>query len=572
MTAEPAQPGRILAQSDWRVARVDAGRTADRAIAVFVLALFAAALFWLISPGRTFVAIFANDVMVFFDGAHRLLSGQVPNRDFHTPLGPLAYLMPALGLQLGGSLGAMMPVATAGFAALLAPVLAYVAASRLPTPAALLVSLYMVLLTVAPVNPGDPWTSIGFAMFYNRFGWAALSCLFLLILPPRPGGVGRTTLDAACVALVLLSLFYLKISFAAVGAAFALALLAFAPTRRFAALGLAATLAGVLVVELFWRSTGAYLADIGAAASVSGAVRGGAFKLFMATTENARQGVVYLGLLALGLARGARPVQLAASLGMALAGLLLLNQSAQMTEIVTLLPAALVALPGSPAVDGRPRPALDLPALLLLAALALPGAANAALALHSFHQHALLRKIPVDGAPADLDGLVTIEGPTGPDGPISREAMAATYRAGVTTTGTFNVFRRARSWQPLAQSEYLWTLEDGAALLRRDPRLTGTVFALDICNPFNALLGRRPPRGDNSWNHYRRTFNERDYLPPEVALADARVLMEPKNPMEVYSAVLLKREYQTYVRRHFAPVAESTYWRAWVRVPTKDKP
>jgi hypothetical protein len=42
--------------------------------------------------------------------------------------------------------------------------------------------------------------------------------------------------------------------------------------------------------------------------------------------------------------------------------------------------------------------------------------------------------------------------------------------------------------------------------------------------------------------------------------------------MEVYSAVLLKRHYQAYVREHFAPVAESTYWRAYVRLPTKETP
>jgi hypothetical protein len=37
----------------------------------------------LIIPGGTVVAKHLNDLFIFLDGAHRIVSGQVPNRDFH---------------------------------------------------------------------------------------------------------------------------------------------------------------------------------------------------------------------------------------------------------------------------------------------------------------------------------------------------------------------------------------------------------------------------------------------------------------------------------------------------------
>ncbi len=42
-------------------------------------------------PGQTVTTKYVNDLFVFLDGAHRIASGQVPNVDFHTSLGPLSF-------------------------------------------------------------------------------------------------------------------------------------------------------------------------------------------------------------------------------------------------------------------------------------------------------------------------------------------------------------------------------------------------------------------------------------------------------------------------------------------------
>lgn len=535
----------------------------------------------LVTPGKTFVGIYVNDLMVFFDGAHRLLSGQIPNRDFHTPLGPLAYLLPAIGLKVGGHLGLMLPIATAIFALLLAPALFYVCATRLPFPLAVIVLLYVALLAVAPLNPGDPWVNSTFAMFYNRFCWAALSTLLVLVLPHRRPGVGGPILDAVCASWLLALLFYLKLSYAAVGAAFVVALLFLPGKRRLALLTAAGAAVALLVGEMIWGETARYLADATAAARVSGALRGGLYVLAMSIGQNLHQEAVFAAAFLIGVMRRTRLAYLAASAIMAGAGLMLLNQNAQFLEIPLLLPAALAATLGPTAGadaghDADRSGAFSLATLLLVGALALPGIANDALALRYF-RHELRHAPPSPASLAELDGVVTHEGTLVPtDGrpamPVAPNALADAIRTGVGDTRTLLLLRQIPSRQPLSQTEYLQTLQDGAAALRADPSLAGPVYTFDLQNPFNAMLDRAPPRGDNSWNHFGRTFDQHRRLPPEEALRTVQVVMDPKDPMEVYSAHFQKTNYADYLARHFRLAKETTYWRIYARTPSKAEP
>jgi hypothetical protein len=545
-------------------------RSAVAWLAVMTFVTIALLAVLLITPGRSFIGIYVNDLMVFYDGAHRILEGQVPNRDFHTPLGPLAYLLPAFGLWAGGSLGSMLPIATGAFAVLLALPLFYVSATRLPFPLAAAVILYVTLLAVAPLNPGDSWQNTTFAMFYNRFCWSALTVLLVLALPGVRFLGHDVALDALCATWLLVVLFYLKLSYAAVGGAFLIALLLLPSHRRFAAFALIGTAVVLLLVEAVWRETGRYLSDASTAASISGTVRGGAYQIALTIGQNMHQEAVYGAALLLGFVRRTRPVYLLASVIMATAGLLLLNQNAQLLEIPLLVPAALTATlgpatPADPAASQRLRVAT----LLLVGALVLPGIANGALALR-FFRHELNHTPQFPGQIAELDGVVTHEGTLTPaDGRptlrVPADALAKAIRSGVSDTQTMLLLRQIRSQQPLSQSEYLTTLHDGAAVLRATPGLTGPIYTFDLQNPFNAILDRRPPRGDSSWNHFGRTFDQKTFLPPEIALADIQVIMDPKDPMEVYSARGQEMNYASYLAKHFQLAANSTYWRVYSR-------
>ncbi|MFC4171992.1 hypothetical protein ACFOYU_07965, partial [Microvirga sp. GCM10011540] len=71
-----------------------------------LLGLAAVCALLLALPGQTVTTRYVSDLFVILDSAHRLVWGQVPNRDFHTALGPLTHYIPAAGYWLSGSLGA----------------------------------------------------------------------------------------------------------------------------------------------------------------------------------------------------------------------------------------------------------------------------------------------------------------------------------------------------------------------------------------------------------------------------------------------------------------------------------
>lgn len=533
-------------------------------VAGLVIGLALVGSLMLILPGRTVSAIYAQDVMVFLDGAHRVLSGQVPSRDFHTPIGPLAYLLPALGLLLTGSLGATMPVATAIFMLMLAPVLIHVCATRLPLLLALIVSIYVCLLVLAPLNPGELPNRISFAMFYNRFGWAALGLLFLLYAP-RKDGHGSTDVDALCAGFLFVLLIFLKASYAVVALAFLIGLVLVPGTRR---IGLGALLIGcacVALAEAIWSVVTPYASDLAFAAAASGAVRNGVVGLSADILRNTQSIVLFLAVLAIAWAVGLRARDVAACGLMGLAGLILINQNAQEHEIATLVPAAVVAT----RLSGVARPSStlgwpDILAVVLTLALAAQQIVASATAL-VVHTAKAARPAPASDEVAVIDGLIASERlVSGTDIP-TRIALRRPYDRGSTDLGSLNFVKRLERFQPLAQTEYFWTIEDGLALLEREPQLAGTVFVLDTANPFNVLLRRTPPRGDSSWHHVDRTFSTRRFVPAKDMFSDVSVVLDPKNPVAFSTAYGLRKIYGRFIEQNFVLTSESSYWRAYVR-------
>ncbi|HEY8580261.1 MAG TPA: hypothetical protein VIL72_10275, partial [Beijerinckiaceae bacterium] len=237
---------------------------------VLATALLAAAALAL--PGETVTTKYVNDLFVFLDGAWRMLQGQVPNRDFHSALGPMAYVIPAAGHIVGGDMGAAMPTGMALLIVAMAPAMAWIVASRLRIAIGAPFALYVVLLLAAPANFGEGVTDLSFAMFYNRIGWAALSVLLLLHLPPLRASATQRALDAVCAVLLVALLVYTKMTYAAVAAVFFGFLLVFSPRRMdvFATGCLVLLLCGA--IELVWRGSAGHVADLLQAARVSGAI------------------------------------------------------------------------------------------------------------------------------------------------------------------------------------------------------------------------------------------------------------------------------------------------------------
>jgi hypothetical protein len=479
-------------------------------------------------PGWTVTTAYLNDVFIFLDGAHRIMSGQVPNRDFHTALGPLVYYIPAAGLLLSGHLGAAMPVGTALFLLALAPVMAHILTSRLRPVIALPFAAFLILIAAVPMNLGESVTALSFGMFYNRLGWTLLATLLVMILPPRNGGRRQLWLDALCAALLVGAMLYLKVTYALVGLAFVIFVLLASPQRAWPALALAFVAATGLVVEMLWRSSAAHVADLVLAGQVSGGLRG-IEEVAQAFLRHLADYVLFGLIVALALWRTRSLRDAIFYAFCAASGLVLIVQNSQPWGIITLHAGAAVAAERLLRVEARrsePRRAsLGAAAPLLVLALMLPTIVHCTIA---FGLHATLASVWA-GKSAGLPRLDRISLPL--------------------------------LWSPADHdflARYLTSLQDGAAALSRLSSPASHVFVLDFVNPFSAGLGLTPPRGDASWLHWGRNVNAAHFLPADRLLQDVRIVMEPKWGINV---VPLRDLYGSYIAEHFDLVRETRDWK-----------
>lgn len=157
------------------------------------------------------------DLLYSLAGAWQYHSGQTQHVDFHEPVGGLNFLLIWAGFHLVGFspfafLVGQIVAALGLFAVALA-----ITGRRLPLMAGAVFILSVTLPALMPTDFGDYIGEFGFAMAYNRYGWCAIA-IFCLILfaPPRPSRVG-SGIDVACALLLLLAIFYVKITYFLVG-------------------------------------------------------------------------------------------------------------------------------------------------------------------------------------------------------------------------------------------------------------------------------------------------------------------------------------------------------------------
>ena len=500
-------------------------------ISAWVLACAAACIALLVIPGQTVVSVYVNDLFIFLDGAHRIASGQVPNRDFHTALGPLVYYLPAAGYALTGSLGSAMPAAMALSIALLAPPMVWILASRVRPLLALPFAAFLVLITAVPLNLGEAVSALSFAMFYNRIAWVALALLVIMYLAPERPLRWRILWDACSAAFLVLLMLYSKISYGAVAVALLGLVLLHPAHRSWAALALALVAAAALTAEAFWGGTAAYVADLRIAGNVSGGMRGGFGEIANTVLHNFADYVLYSLLVGLVLWRSPRILDFLFYGFCAASGLLIVIQNSQAWGIITLHAGAIVAaeslVRGARAqYDERPW-SLSAGAPIVMLALVLPTIAHCAIALGL---HAVLAS----------------------ERPVSRFGLPR-----------FDRIRVANLW-PVTDYEFsvqfLSSLEDGAnAIAGLD---ASRIVVLDFIGPFSAGLGLQPPRGDSSWLHWGRNIDDRHYVPPLHLLADASIVLEAKRGI---NGAPLWRLYGSYVEANFEMFRETDFWRVHLR-------
>jgi hypothetical protein len=484
-------------------------------------------------PGATVTTKYVNDLFIFLDGAHRIWSGQVPNVDFLTSLGPLAFYIPAAGYGLTGSMGAAMPVGMAFVVLLLAVIAGELIASRMGWIVGLPLALFLLLIAAVPANPGEWIGELSFAMFYNRMGWAALGLMLVFYLPRRSDPApGKDIRDAACATILVLLMLYTKITYALVQMAFLVFLLSDRHQRRWVALALGAIAVCAIALEVLWRGSLSHLADLRLAGRVSGGFPS-VEALANAALKNLADIAVF-GLFSVLFIIATRRIRDLLFAGFCAAtGLLIIEQNFQIVGILTLgAGAAVITETLRRQRQAAPPHPLGLP-LLLIPLLLPPSASHATtLTMHAF--------LAVSGKGEAV--------PLPQFSPIRLVPMWS--------EGQFGYFRR-----------YNQTLADGKAALEALGPDVGHVAVLDFVNPFSAGLNLAPPRGDSPWYHWGRTLNPEHHPDAEVIFADVELILDPKVPIEPWTTGGMREIYRGYIDTHYRLETETADWRIYRRLP-----
>lgn len=192
-----------------------AGRTRAAAVkplagglAVFAVVL-AVAPFW---AGGLFVTQHEGDTLHLADLVLRMAEkGQMPHRDFMTPLG-IAGLWPiAAFVQAGLGFGHAFLAAQAAVAALLFLPILRAAQSRFPGGLAWIFGAYVLGMVLALVH-GETMPMFSVSMHYNRWAWAmAYVAVALAVLEPL--GPRRVRLDGALIGALMAGLGLVKVTY-----------------------------------------------------------------------------------------------------------------------------------------------------------------------------------------------------------------------------------------------------------------------------------------------------------------------------------------------------------------------
>lgn len=509
------------------------------AVTVIVTVVICSAL--LILPGATATSRYFNDLLIFLDGGYRVVEGQVPNRDFHTALGPLSFYIPGFGYWVTGNLGLAMPVGLTALMALTAPVMIHVLATRVRPLIAVPWAIFLILLMITPMNTGEIVMNISFAMFYNRIGWALIGLFLIMHLRPTYPVRHQFILDTLAATVLTLILLYTKATYGVVALGF-LALMLLQPIqRRWAAATILIVALSGAVIEVFWGGTRMHIADLIVASKVSGVMP--VRNYVVSAMETSGEYIIFASLAALALWQKGRFTDFLFYGFCVCAGYALLIQNFQVRGVVTLLAGGVVAAEhlsrqwrqGLPYGTDMVTRGAALLVIVLMIPIGLSSAA--ALGLHA--------TMVATGAGVALDT------PNGKDIRV----------VNTLDDGQFKFY-----------ANYAASLEKGVALLASLYPEPGKVLVMDFVSPLTSLAGLDPPQGGTAWMHDGRNFDEDFHFSPDELLEGVDVIMIPKRPIADTTTALMEDLYGPYISKHFTAVRHTALWRVYRRQAPSNLP
>lgn len=506
----------------------------------------------LLSPDRLLSREMTVDLLFNLSGAWRLLHAHVPHVDYHDPVGVLGFLLTRLGFGIVGPVPQAFLVGELIFLAFIFLTAVIAAARRLPPLPAIIFVLYGALLVLLPANIGDQPNAYSFAMSYNRWGWSAITTLSLILfLPPRDRQAGAA-IDAAIAGLLLLAMFYLKITFGAAGVVTLVVALVVSPHIRDRWRLWSCTLVLVLA-NVAAPYSHAYLADIWEAAN-AGYVRASwtdHLRSFLA--NKAEYGLYASGVLVLVWlwCRGQVPWPVVIAAGFIFGlGVALLTQNAQVAGTpVCMVIAFLIYEAVRPSRADITAAAEIVPRLLAILVFPVLSIAAAAMTLGGYHVAAKSAVAVLTVDATNLRGLAV---------PADLDVAQASFASGEVP---YQIRSRARDIHPghdaeeLSQFEYVQSLLEAAALFADGERGPARILVIDQVNPLPFMLGYPPPHGGNLW-----LWPGAPVRPVEDVFADVDYVLIPKKPTFIAATLKAVAHYRPYLAEAFVVRAETARW------------
>jgi hypothetical protein len=501
------------------------------------------AVWALLSPGLVLSHEMTWDLLYNLSGAWHLQHGHVAHVDFHEPVGQFNFMLTLVGFELVGPTPFAFLVGVAIVAAVVFVSAALAAMRRLPILPAALFVIFASLLVLMPANVGDKPNAYSFAMSYNRYGWSLLSILALILFLPPRDRVAGDGIDIANAGLLLVALFYLKITYFAGGLAFVGLAILISPHIR-ARLPAWLAIGGLIVANAVAPWNYPYLSDILQAAA-AGAVRNSlGFHLnnFFAAAEGYAPYAAGLVVAIWMWARGLAPLRLPLAIAGILAiGALVLSQNHQSHG----LPVGIViAFLLYDQIRARFGPAV--PALPVLMVFPLFTIGASALSLAGYHASARREELLQVAERTQIKGLAV---------PAERRSRLAAFADGRPRHQLLNWARAKGPRFELSPTEYVETIMEAAALVDSGRHRRGGIVVLDQVNPFPFMLGWPPPRGGYLWSGPGAPVR-----PAAEVFAEADHVLIPK--FSTYSAWTeqAQLEYGMYLSQNFPASEETPSW------------
>ncbi len=512
-------------------------------------------LWLLVTPERMFSREMTWDLLFNLSGAWRIHSGHVPHVDFHDPIGPLGFWLTHLGFSVVGPMSHAFLVGQTIFLVFAFAAAVVVASRRLALIPAVLFVLYAALLVLMPVNVGDEPNAYSFAMSYNRWGWSVLTTFCLLLFLPSRRNV--VWLDAVTGGVLLLVMFYLKITFAAAGVgALAVAVIASPHVRDRAWTWVAVAL--VLVANAAMPYNRPYVADI--VAAVNGGYVRPMLEQFREFLGSRAEYVLYGSgvLLLLWMWRRQRaPLHYVFLAAMVLGlGNFVASQSAQggALPIGTLIAYLIYdALRGEhrAARPFRGKEMLPLTAILSWPALSI---LTAMTSVAGYHLVANRDTAVLTVESTNLRGLA-----------VPREEVDPAVTPAFASLSYELLSSRLEhpAKHQILDATYVQTLIEAASLFAGDRRGRAKILVIDQVNPMPFMLGYPPPRGGSLW-----LWPDMPPRPVDDVFGDVDVVLIPKFSTYSRATLTAVATYEDHLLRTFPVQEQSPSWTILSRTST----